>query len=353
MLRAALGSLGVTSDATALSGLSGAAFRTYWRCSDHGPRSGAVWDPDVALVCAIDPLATAAEAFGWRVLWYRNAPGHVAFQFAVQSIGRGHPVLSYGFVGEPEDVLIVGCDRTEEARILLVLTRHSPDPIPFELPDGPWPGTDARGICVGLFDRLPPRLRRPAEIDVQRALRRAVWLARTRGLRLRGFFCSGHAAYAAWISALIDTGPATGASEAAARMERVYGLPIPGGPDERNMIAIRHILHRALSGLAEAREAASRFVRAQGGLYETGDAAAGFEQEAKALAEAAALWPPVIEGGVSEFRLADCPDGLEAPFRREETARCLRVAAAAHLLAIDAIERHVPPTEQELEVVED
>jgi hypothetical protein len=347
MLRAALRLLGIESDATTLAGLSGSAFRTYWRCADDDPRSAALWDPDVPLVCAFDPLATAAESFGWRLLWYRNAPGHVAFQFAMQSIGRGHPVLSYGFVGEPEDVLIVGCDRSDELRILLVLTRHASDPIAFELPDGPWPGGDARGICVGLFDRVPPRLQRPPEIDAQRALRRAVWLAHQRGLRSRGFFRSGHAAYTAWIDALIDPGPAFGAWEAAERIERSYGLSLPEDPEERAMIGIRHILNRSLAELAQARDGAARFVRSQSGLYETGEAATAFEHEAMALAEAAALWPAVVEGGASAFRLADSPDGLEAPFRREETARCLRIAAAAHITAIDAIERHVPPTEQE------
>ncbi len=348
ILRAALGILGVETDTTMLSGLSGAAFRTYWRKAGDDPGAPSVWDPDVLRVCAFDPLAVASEACGWRLLWYRNAPGHVAFQFVMQSIGRGHPILSYGFVGEPEDVLILGCDRREDARDLLVYTRHAPEPLPFELADGPWPGSDARGTCVGLFDRISARLRRPVELDVQRALRRAVWLARTPSLQAAGSFHSGLAAYAAWIDALIRPGPSGGAQETAARLEVAYGLSLPEDPDERTMIGIRHVLHRTLADLSQGRREAAAFVRLQSAPFETGEASAHLDREADALAEGLALWPPVVEGTVERFSLAEAPAGLEALLRREETARCLRIAAQEHARAIDAIERHVPPTEQEL-----
>jgi hypothetical protein len=347
MLRAALRILGVETDTTMLSALSGAAFRTYWRDADDDPHAPSVWDPDVLRVCAFDPLAVASDAFGWRLLWYRNAPGHVAFQFVMQSIARGHPILSYGFVGEPEDVLVIGCDRREDARDLLVYTRHAPEPLPFELAEGPWPGSDARGTCVGLFDRVSARLRRPVEVNVQRALRRAVWLARTPGLQAGASFRSGLAAYAAWIDALIRPGPVRGADETAARLQVAYRLSLPDDPDERVMIGIRHVLHRTLAELSQSRREAAAFVRTQSAPFETGEASGHLDREADALSEGLALWPPVVEGNVDRFSLAEAPAGLEARLRREETARCLRIAAREHALAVDAIERHVPPTEQE------
>ena len=348
MLRVALDLLGARTDAVALSGLSGAAFRTYWRCAADEPGSPPIWDADVPGVCAIDPLAAAAEAFAWRLLWYRNAPGHVAFQFAMQAIDRAQPVLSYGFAGEPEDVLIVGCDRRDESRDLLVLTRHAPEPLFFALADGPWPGTDDRGICVGLFDRVPPRLRRPLEASIHRAFRRAIWLARTPRLRARGTYRSGLAAYDAWIDTLIRPGEARGARAVAERIVAAYALPSPGVGAEWETIGIRHVLHRALTALAEARREGADFLRLHANLYPTGEAPACIDREAAALDEAASLWPAVVEGDARGFRFASVPEGLEACLRREETARCLRLAAADHARAVMELEARVPPTEQEL-----
>jgi hypothetical protein len=190
-------------------------------------------------------------------------------------------------------------------------------------------------------------MRRPVEVNVQRALRRAVWLARTPGLQAGASFRSGLAAYAAWIDALIRPGPVRGADETAARLQVAYRLSLPDDPDERVMIGIRHVLHRTLAELSQSRREAAAFVRTQSAPFETGEASGHLDREADALSEGLALWPPVVEGNVDRFSLAEAPAGLEARLRREETARCLRIAAREHALAVDAIERHVPPTEQE------
>jgi hypothetical protein len=348
MLRAALRMLGVGVDPAILSGVSSAAFRTYWPILHDGTEETPGWDEETPSVCGFDCLAAASEACGWRLLRYRDAPSHVAFQFVMQAIARRQPVLSYGLAGEPEEVLILGCDRTETTRALLVLTRHDREPVRFDLVDGPWPGMAGRGTSVSLFSPVPQHQRRTRENEIQRSLRRAVWLARTSDLAGRKCYRSGLAAYDAWIEALVRPGEPVGARAAADRLAGFLRIDLPEETRERELIGVRHVLHRTLSEFAAARTEAAAFVRAQAALFDTGPAAQWLEREADALTQAAALWPPVVAGAADGTRFAPSPGDSQLRLQREETVRCLRVAAGAHEEAIRGIEDGVPPTEQEL-----
>ena len=233
-------------------------------------------------------------------------------------------------------------------RDLLVRTRHAVDPIRFDLEDGPWPGTDDRGTCVALFDRRSRRAGAvPFEVEVHRALRRAVWLARPPGLHDRGELSLRLAAYAAWIDALIRPGQAPGADETPARLRVRYGLSCRT-TRMSEMIGIRHVLHRTLTELSRAtrsRRVRSHAERALRNRRGRGPARPGSR---RALRGTRRSGRPLWKGTSSIPPGGTRRQGLDARLRREETARCLRIAAEAHARAVDAIERHVPPTEQEL-----
>jgi hypothetical protein len=348
MLRVALEYLEIRSQTGQLAGNSGAAFRTYWPAGSAVEGSRGFWNPDLPGISAIDTMTAACEAHGWKVLWYRGVSSQVAWQFVCQSLERGRPVLSYGFLGEPEDTLIVGYDRSSAERSLSVLTRHGPEPLLFPISGEAWPGTDARGICVGLLDRIPPNRRLAPTDATHRSLRRAVWQARASTVRLRHLYHSGSAAYASWIDALLADGQPRGAVLAARRLLGAYSLASRTEDGQLARVGVRHVLHRSLVSLAEARGWAAEFLREQALEFDTGPAADCYEREARALLAAAEFWPPVVEGTPGRFRLAPEPEGFEERIRREETARCLRVAEEEMARAAREIEERVPPVTQEM-----
>lgn len=353
MLRAALSLLGVAVDTPTLAGISGAAFRTYWPIVREGSEWTPGWHEETLSVCAFDSLAAASEACGWRLLRYRGAAPQVIFQYAMQAIARRQPVLLCGFAGEPEEAITLGCDRTESGRTLLLLTRHAPAPIRVELAEEASPEGIAPDSSISLFSPIPQHRRRARENEIQRSLRRAVWLAGSSDLPGRRNYRSGLAAYEVWMQALLRAEDAPGAREAAERIASFYQMELPRDAEGRTSVGIRHVLHCVLNELASAREEAAAFVRAQSELFDTGEASSRLDGEAEALGQAAALWPRVVTGHPGDFHLASSPQAPPIRLRCEETARWLQVASTAHAEAIRAIADRVPPTEQELLASED
>ncbi|MBD3161138.1 MAG: hypothetical protein GF346_03050 [Candidatus Eisenbacteria bacterium] len=339
MLRAALGYLDVETTTGELAGLSGAAFRVYW------PRPpGGVWDADVVSLGAFDPLAVASETFGWKLLRYRETAPTVAWQFAVQALGRRQPLLASGLLEDGEEILVIGVRQEEQARLFEAVTRHVTEPVtipcPREEPDAPSPP-----LSVGLFEPIPPHRRISREESMHRALRRAVWVADVPPRRNDTGVAVGTEAYRAWIATLLRPEP-PGVAEAE-RLMRSSGLALPDEATARDRVVVRHVLHRALSSYAEARDWAVAFLESAQTGHRLDTPLACYRAEAKALREAERLWPPVVVRSGEGFALAPAPAGFDRPLWFEETVRCLRVAAETYAEATAALDAAVPMLEQE------
>ena len=352
MLRVALDYFDIRVESSTLAGSSGAAFRIHWPQRGEESGSAGPWDSDPASVSSIDPLTAACAPHGWKVLWYRGISGTVGWQFVCQSLERAKPVVSYGFIGEPEHTLIVGYDRTEKERRLFVLTRHAPDPLPFTRFGRCVAGNGREGICVGLLEAIPAHRRPSPEQAIHRSLRRVVWQSKERTLRAPARYGSGSAAYSSWIDDLLARGPRPGAATAANRVLAAYRIGHTMGDDQLERIGLRHTLHRSLVSFAEARRWASSYLRGPARTFHTGRAALEYDGEASALESAAEFWPPVVRSAPGRFHLAPEPDGFEERERLEETVRCLRIAAESNVRAEEEIMRCVPPAPQEEELNE-
>lgn len=343
MLRVALEYLDIRVESSTLAGSSGVAFRVDWPTEENRDGSPWEWGSDLSAVCPSDSLTAACEPHGWKILWYRGVSEPVAWQFVCQSLERAQPVVSYGFLGEPEQTLIVGYDRTGSARRLSVLTRHADDPLLFPVSENGWPGIDERGICVGLFERVPTHRRLASSEAIHRALRRVAWQSRRPSERsaIRGV--PGLSAYSAWIDDLLARGSLEGAAIAARRALASYRIPHAITEEHLQKIGMRHILHRSLVSIAEARRWAADFLRGPARIFDTGHAAEEYDAEAGILESAAGFWPPVVRSAPGRFQLAPEPDGFMELERLEETVRCLRIASEAMARAGAEIRDRLPP----------
>ena len=343
ILRVALEYLDVRVESSTLAGSSGVAFRVDWPAAEDRDGSPSAWGFDLSAVCSSDALTAACEPHGWKVLWYRGVSESVAWQFVCQSLERAHPVISYGFLGEPEHTLIVGYDRTEGTRRLSVLTRHADDPLLFPVSERGWPGVDERGICLGLFERVATHRRLSPREAIHRALRRAARQSHTSSERTSSGGFSGLPDYSVWMDDLLARGFPEGAAVTARRVLAAYRIPQILDEDDLQRIGMRHLLHRALGSTAGARRWAGAFLRGPARIFDTGRAAAEYDAEAGILESAAEFWPPVVRSAPGRFQLLPEPDGFMEPERIEETIRCLRIASASQARAGEEIRQALPP----------
>lgn len=210
-----------------LMGVSGAAFRVAW-----SPE----WALDAPNVAPEDVLDNGAAWIGLAAESRKDDPLEEAWGLVRSSVDAGMPVLSCGLAGAPEFCVIAGYE--EEPRRFQVRGYFESGEDYASVEARPWYGWNHLGFGANPLVVLTEGEEPDRAVLLHRALSRALRFAKTRRVESHGrTHAFGEAAYNAWMESLRSLDPAGD-----------LGLKA-------------WTIQVSLSALADARRAASQFLR--------------------------------------------------------------------------------------------